>query len=112
MNLYEALKEGKTEKELQEVFKKEIAEAVKRIKDEETAKAAADKKNLEVKIARDNVAAAIDHYIKLAYSDYDIEVNKDDILKSVDSMDRNLQSYLKIGKDSRGTNTLFKLLFY
>lgn len=67
MDIYEALKAGKTPEEMKRDFEKQLSEAVERKRKEDTAAARAKVDEVRVTQLRDNLLDALDAYCQKAY---------------------------------------------
>lgn len=67
MDIYEALKAGKTPEEMKHDFEKQLSEAVERKRKEDTAAARAKVDEVRVAQLRENLIDALDAYCQKAY---------------------------------------------
>lgn len=81
MDIYEALKAGKTPEEMKHDFEKQLTEAVERKKREEAAAAKAKVDEVRVAQLRDNLLDALDVYCQKAYGS--------------DPMDKDMRKFLE-----------------
>ena len=81
MDIYEALKAGKTPEEMKHDFEKQLTEAVERKRKEDTAAARAKVDEVRITQLRDNLLDALDAYCQKAYGS--------------DPMDRSTRKFLE-----------------
>ena len=81
MDIYEALKAGKTPEEMKHDFEKQLTEAVERKRKEEAAAARAKVDEVRITQLRDNLLDALDAYCQKAYGS--------------DPMDKDMRKFLE-----------------
>ena len=83
MDIYEALKAGKTPEEMKHDFEKQLTEAVERKKKEEAAAARAKVEEARVAQLRENLIDALDKYCQKAYGSDPLDKVSREILENM-----------------------------